>query len=78
MKKNYQMPEISQLHRLQGQLTGIEKMIAAKNKTSSIIQQLEAVRGNIKSLEKKILEQKIKEIKDSELKKSALYLIKTA
>jgi len=71
-----QKPEISQLHRLQGQLKGVEKMIAEDNKTSAILQQLEAVRGNLKALEKRILEGKIKNIKDEELKKTYNYLLK--
>jgi len=76
MKKELQKPEISQLHRLQGQLTGVEKMISQNAKPSDIIQQLEAVRGSLKSLEKRVLEQKIKAISDPELKKSTNYLLK--
>lgn len=76
MAKQLQKPEISQLHRLQGQLKGVEKMIAEDKKTSSILQQLEAVRGNLKALEKRILEGKIKNIKDEELKKTYTYLLK--
>lgn len=71
-----QDPKISQLHRLQGQLAGIEKMITKKDKISNIIQQLEAVRGNLKSLEKRILAQNIKNIKDEELKKIHNYWLK--
>jgi len=76
MATNLQQPEISQLHRLQGQLLGIEKMISKNSSTSQIIQQLEAVRGNIKSLEKRLIEQKTKNIKDDEVKKIYNYLLK--
>ncbi|MBI3290742.1 metal-sensing transcriptional repressor [Candidatus Falkowbacteria bacterium] len=69
-------PNISRLHRLQGQLAGIEKMIENTDKTSGIIQQLEAVRGSLKSLEKNILSKKIKNISDEELKKTINYLLK--
>ena len=71
-----QKPEISQLHRLQGQMAGIEKMINQKAKPSAILQQLEAVRGNLKSLEKQILSQKTTNLKDEELKKACQYLLK--
>jgi len=72
MNKQLQKPEISQLHRLQGQLRGVEKMISQNGKTLETLQQLEAVRGNLKALEKRILAG----IKDEELKKAYHYLLK--
>lgn len=71
-----QQSEISQLHRLQGQLRGVEKMIAKPTKATEILQQIEAVRGSLKALEKRILSQKTKNLKDEELKKALDYLIK--
>lgn len=76
MTKGSQKPEISQLHRLQGQLGGVGKMINQNTKVSEILQQLEAVRGNLKALEKQILSQKIKNLKEEELKKACNYLLK--
>ena len=70
MNKTSQTAITSQLHRLQGQLAGVEKMITADKKTSEIIQQIEAVCGSLKSLEKKLLTDKVNEIKDVELKKA--------
>lgn len=76
MTKQLQQPEISQLHRLEGQLLGVEKMISQEAKPSEVLQQLEAIRGNLKALEKRILSQKMKNINDSELKKAYDYLLK--
>jgi len=76
MVKVLQKPEISQLHRLSGQLRGVEKMVNQNAKVSEILQQIEAVRGNLKTLEKRILGQKIKNLKDEELKKTYNYLLK--
>ncbi|MDX9893732.1 MAG: metal-sensing transcriptional repressor [Patescibacteria group bacterium] len=76
MNKNLQSPLISQLHRLQGQLRGVEKLMLDQAKTSATLQQLEAVRGNLKSLEKSLLAEKIKKINDPEIKKSCDYLLK--
>jgi DNA-binding FrmR family transcriptional regulator len=76
MAKNLQKPELSQLHRLQGQLRGVEKMITQKAKASETLQQIEAVRGNLKALEKRILSQNLKNLKDEELKKTYNYLLK--
>lgn len=70
MNKNTQTNIISQLHRLQGQLNGVENMIMGNKKPSEIVQQIEAVCGSLKSLEKKLLADKINEIKDPELKKA--------
>ena len=71
-----QKSEISQLHRLQGQLQGVEKMIINSAKPSETIQQIEAVRGALKTLEKRILGEITKNIKEEELKKSINYLLK--
>jgi len=76
MIKDLQKPEISQLHRLQGQLRSVEKMIAQNGETLEILQQLEAVRGNLKALEKRILDNIAKNIKDEKLKKAYHYLLK--
>lgn len=76
MTKDLLKPEISQLHRLTGQLRGVEKMINQEAKTTEILQQIEAVRGNLKALEKRILGQKVKNLKDEELKKAYNYLLK--
>lgn len=71
-----QKAEISQLHRLQGQLRGVEKLVEQNAKADRILQQIEAVRGNLKALEKRILSQKIKNLKDVELEKMLNYLLK--
>jgi len=76
MSNKLQKPEISQLHRLQGQLLGVEKMINQNAKILQIIQQLEAVRGSLKSLEKEILGKNSKNSKAEELKKLYNYLLK--
>jgi len=76
MSKPLQKPEISQLHRLKGQLSGIEKMIKNNTKTSEIIQQIEAIKGSLKTLEKRLLESKTKTLKDEEIKKTLDYLLK--
>ena len=60
---------IAQIHRLQGQLRAVEKMIADNEKPSATIQQIKAVSGSLKSLEKKLLQDNLKNIKDPELKK---------
>ena len=75
-QKNWQNAEIFQLRRLIGQLVGVEKMFAHQAKFLEILQQLEAVRGNLTSLEKRLLEKKVKKFKDQELKKALNYLLK--
>ncbi len=76
MKKELQPAELAQIHRIQGQLRGVEKIISQKAKTAQILQQIEAVRGNLKALERKILGQKTKNLKDSELEQAFSYLLK--
>ncbi|MAF13758.1 MAG: hypothetical protein CMI53_02590 [Parcubacteria group bacterium] len=78
MTQPSQKPELSQLHRLQGQLKGVEKMINKDYKISDVIQQLEAVRGNLKSLERKLLTEKIKNFKekDEDFKKAVNFILK--
>lgn len=71
-----QRPEISQLHRLYGQLQAVEKMIDNKAKIFDVLQQIEAVRGSLLSLEKKIMARKIESTRDEELKKIYNYLLK--
>ncbi len=75
-KKNKQSAEISQIHRLRGQLAGVEKMLATKAKPADIIQQIEAVRGNLRGLQKRILGKNCRQLKDADLKKSCEYLLK--
>ncbi|MFA6322815.1 MAG: metal-sensing transcriptional repressor [Candidatus Buchananbacteria bacterium] len=70
--------EILQLHRLAGQIGGIEKLITQNAKTSAIIQQIEAAKGNLKSLEKSILSKKIKSICDKENAATLNYLLKNS
>lgn len=69
-------PIIARLHRLQGQLAGVETMMTKQAPTSKLLQQLEAVRGSIKSLEQELISQKTNEISDGELKRSIKYLLK--
>lgn len=76
MVQKLQKAELSQLHRLQGQLKGVEKMIRSNYKLNDLMQQIEAVRGSLKSLEKRILTEKIKNSKDEELKKVISYIFK--
>ena len=71
-----QSAKISQLHRLQGQLQAVEKMIEDDKKPSEIIQQIEAVSGSLKSLKKKLLKDSLKTIKDSELRKVVDLILK--
>ncbi len=73
---NLLKPEVAQLHRAIGQLKAIEKMMYKKSAPSSIIQQLEAVVGSIRTLERRLLLSVIKDSKDQELKKAAYYLSK--
>ena len=71
-----QKPEVSQLHRISGQLVGIEKMINEKSSVCAVLQQIEAVRGNLKSLEKRLIETQMKKIKDKSLQDCVDYLCK--
>lgn len=71
-----QSPEVAHLNRLCGQLGCIEKMIKTKEPLDKIFQQIEAIRGSLKSLEKKLLKQKISGVKNQELKRSLDYLLK--
>ncbi|OGY47780.1 MAG: hypothetical protein A3J62_01055 [Candidatus Buchananbacteria bacterium RIFCSPHIGHO2_02_FULL_38_8] len=76
MKKKLQQPEISQIRRIAGQIQGVEKLINQQTKTDQILQQIEAIRGSLKSLEKTLLKPKVKNLKDSELEKTLSYLLK--
>ena len=76
MAKIRQKPAISHLHRLIGQLQSIEHLIEQENKICKVLQQIEAVRGSLKSLEKRLIESKTKKIKDSEVKDCFDYLCK--
>ena len=76
MAKELQTKEISQIHRLRGQLAGVEKMLQQQAKPTAIIQQIEAVRGNLKALERSILAAQCQDFKDPEMKKACNYLLK--
>lgn len=47
----------NQLHRIQGQLRAVERMIEQKHDTFAIVQQLDAVRGSLCTLEQRLLKQ---------------------
>jgi len=76
MAEELQKPEISQIRRIAGQIRGVEKLISQEAKTSKILQQIEAARGNLKALEKRILSPITKKLKDQEDEKSLAYLMK--
>lgn len=69
-----QISEINQLHRLAGQIQGIENMMKNGEKTTKILQQLEAACGSLKSLEKKLLRQELKDLKNQEIQHCFDYL----
>lgn len=71
-----QLSEVSQLHRITGQLVGVEKMITQRAKPHEIIQQIEAVRGSLLSLEKKIIGKELKHITNPDVKKCYDYIMK--
>lgn len=75
-KRQSAKPEISQLHRLEGQLHGIEKMLEQNVKVDQVLQQIEAVRGNLKSLEKRLLKAELSGVKDKALERCFDYLCK--
>lgn len=60
------------LHRISGQIKGIEKMISEKRNDLEIIQQIEAIRASLKTVEKNFL---LKNNKKN-LNKSLAYLLK--
>lgn len=74
--KKAQTNYLNRLHRLVGQLTGVEKLISQQADLTDVIQQIEAVRGSLRGLEKELLGEKIKKIKDADLKKAAEVLLK--
>ena len=69
-------PTLARLHRLQGQLEGVETMLTKDAQTSKVLQQLEAVRGGIRSLVQELIAEKARESGDEELKQSLRYLLK--
>jgi len=69
-----QRPEVAQLHRLEGQLHGIEKMISENKPVSRIIQQIEAVQGSLRTLEHHLLINALPNSASNELKDCAKYL----
>jgi len=76
MSKKLQTPEVSQINRLAGQIQGIGKMLQTTCDLDRVLQQLEAVCGNLKSLEKKLLQKKMGSLKDKELQRCLSYLCK--
>lgn len=71
-------PTVARLHRLQGQLEGVEAMMNKQAPISKVLQQIEAVRGSLKALEKEMLAKKVNSLNDDELKRSLKYLLKSA
>jgi DNA-binding FrmR family transcriptional regulator len=69
-------PAVARLHRLQGQLEGVEAMMHTQAPISKVLQQIEAVRGSLKALEKELIEDKARHIPDSELKRAIQYVLK--
>lgn len=74
MKK--QTEKTSHFNRLRGQLLAVEEMLKKNAKIGDVIQQLEAARSSIKSLEKRLIMEKIATVKDQEVKKIVNYLCK--
>jgi DNA-binding FrmR family transcriptional regulator len=75
MNKN-KKSQSDQLKRLCGQLTGVGRMIEEDKSLCLILQQLEAVRGNIKSLEKKLLNSNMPNNLNEDVKKTLSYILK--
>ena len=50
---------VSRLRRIEGQIRGISKLITNNSPQLTVIQQIEAVKGALSSLEKAILEESI-------------------
>ncbi len=73
-----QTPEESQIKRIAGQIGGIEKMIKGNTKASQIIQQIEAVKGSLSTLEKRFLTKKVRNLGNSELEKMLTYILKNS
>lgn len=69
------LPTLARLHRLQGQLEGVERMMTRDERIEKILQQLEAVRGSIVGLEHELLKEKIKRGASDELKDALRYLL---
>ena len=67
---------ISQLHRLEGQIHGVEKMIVANKKTATIIQQISAIQGSLRTLQHRLLLETLSSSASDELKDCAKYLAK--
>jgi DNA-binding FrmR family transcriptional regulator len=67
---------IIHLHKVCGQIASIEGMLNEQTSNEQIIQQLEAIRGNIRSLEKKIISDKLQQVSDPDLKRCFDYLCK--
>ena len=68
--------EVNQLHRISGQLVGVERMIDNKQSLCEILQQREAISGNIKSLQKVLLDKHVTTIKDKDFRNACDYLLK--
>ena len=69
-----QRPEVAQLHRLEGQIHGVEKMIAANKNTAAIIQQISAIQGSLRTLQHRLLLETLSGSASDELKDCAKYL----
>lgn len=65
----------NQIHRLRGQLAAIEKMIALGQPLQKIIQQAEAVRGSLRTLEQKLIRTKLGELGNEELQAAIEYIV---
>ena len=66
----------NQLHRLAGQLQAIERMIGSGAPLEQTLQQIEAVRGNLKSLEKRLVKPALGACNNSQLRRCFDYLCK--
>ena len=76
MAKAKQTAAENQLHRLAGQLHAIERMIGEGAPLEQTLQQIEAVRGNLKSLEKRLVKPALGALKDKQLQRCFDYLCK--
>ena len=76
MVKKLQSKEISQIHRISGQVAGIEKMLRYKVKIENVLQQIEAVKGNLTFLEKRILKKSLKSLNFKEIERLLGYVFR--
>ena len=71
-----QTAAVAQLHRLAGQLQAIERMIGSNAPLEATLQQIEAVRGNLKSLEKRLVKPALGACNNPQLRRCFDYLCK--